>query len=85
MLVAGGYNNSKYLQSVEIYDPSTASWTIANSMAYIRAHHTASVLANGQVFVTGGYTGGKSLNSTELFDPSTGVWTLAANMSYARR
>jgi hypothetical protein len=66
VLVAGGYNSSGYLNSTELYDPSTGVWTIIGSITYTRTQHTASVLTNGQVLVTGG-TFSVALNSSELY------------------
>jgi hypothetical protein len=75
VLVTGGYSNSAYLNSAELYDPSTGMWTTTGNMNYARAEHKASVLTNGKVLVTGGISNG-FLNSAELYDPSTGTWTI---------
>ncbi|CAF5217523.1 unnamed protein product, partial [Rotaria magnacalcarata] len=53
VLVVGGVS-STYLNSSELYDPSTGTWTSTGSMNFGRDRHTASVLANGKVIVTGG-------------------------------
>ena len=52
-----------YLNSAELYDPSTGVWTITGNMNNARYYHTASVLTNGKVLVAGG----GSLNSAELY------------------
>ncbi|CAF4371848.1 unnamed protein product, partial [Rotaria magnacalcarata] len=72
VLVAGGIG-STYLNSAELYDPSTGTWTSTGSMNFGRYGHTASVLANGKVLVAGGIGSGY-LNSSELYDPATGTW-----------
>jgi N-acetylneuraminic acid mutarotase len=67
VLVAGGYNgNSYYLNSAELYNPSTGSWTSTGNMNNVRQSHTASTLTNGNVLVTGGFNG-VYLNSAELY------------------
>ncbi len=66
VLVAGG---DGYLNSAELYDPSTGLWTVTGSMNYTRVDHTASVLTNGKVLVTGGHVSSGSLNSAELYQP----------------
>jgi len=51
VLITGGYNSvNGYLNSAELYDPSTGNWTITANMNFAREYHTASILANGTVF-----------------------------------
>ncbi|CAF4833116.1 unnamed protein product, partial [Rotaria sp. Silwood1] len=60
------------MNSAELYDPSTASWTTSYSMNYNRWYHTASTLTNGKVIIAGGRNNSIITNSTEIYDPSTG-------------
>jgi N-acetylneuraminic acid mutarotase len=69
VLVTGGQNSGGYLNSAELYDPSTGVWTVTGNMNYTRGWHRASVLTNGKVLVTGGDNGGGALNSAELYQP----------------
>ncbi|CAF5070903.1 unnamed protein product, partial [Rotaria sp. Silwood1] len=57
VLVTGGFNYSLYLNSAELYDPSTGTWTMTGYMNHSRTVHTESVLLDGKVLVTGGYDG----------------------------
>ena len=55
MLVAGGIGPSYgVLQSAEIYDPLTNSWTLVSSMDDRRFRHTANELLDGSILITGG-------------------------------
>ncbi|CAF4364452.1 unnamed protein product, partial [Adineta steineri] len=80
VLVAGGYNShSDHLNSADLYNPSTGTWTATGNMSVGRQHHTASTLANGLILVTAGIRV-SSLNSAELYNPSTGAWEITGNM-----
>jgi N-acetylneuraminic acid mutarotase len=66
VLVVGGYNDA-YLNSAELYDPSTGIWTIASTMNIARECSTASILTTGTVLVTGGDRNVTYLNKAELY------------------
>ncbi|CAF3736962.1 unnamed protein product [Rotaria sp. Silwood1] len=54
VLVAGGFDFSGYLNSAELYDPTTGLWTQTGNMTTARVYHTASILSNEKVLVAGG-------------------------------
>jgi hypothetical protein len=60
------------LSSVEIYDPTTETWTAAPPMMRGRAGCQAFLLPDGRVLVIG--NGGRLLDG-EVYDPATGAWT----------
>ncbi|CAF0979756.1 unnamed protein product [Adineta steineri] len=68
VLVVGG-SDPGYLNSAELYNPSTGIWTTTGSMNVARGYHTASILANGSVLVVGGSSIGGYLNTAELYNP----------------
>jgi len=92
VLVAGGYNYNQSglfgVNSAELYDPSTGTWSYTANPSTVRAGHTATLLANGKVLVAGGTDGShppNPLSSAELYDPATGTWTSTGILSTARR
>ena len=93
VLVAGGYNLGEKsftpLNSAELYDPVTGTWSVTGSLNIARSDHSASLLPNGKVLVAAGQIDGTfpvaSLNGAELYDPATGIWSLTANLNTPRR
>lgn len=74
-----------FLDSAEIYDPLTESWSTAASMNTQRLDHAAVVLESGkQVLVSGGRNLASFLKSTELYDAVAGIWTPKSDMNTAR-
>ncbi|MBC8643007.1 putative Ig domain-containing protein [Caballeronia sp. EK] len=86
VLVAGGAGNGD-LDSAELYDSATGTWSKTGSMNQMRAAHAATVLSTGpnagKVLVAGGYTDGY-LNSAELYDPVAGTWSPTGSMGLGR-
>jgi hypothetical protein len=86
VLVTGGYGDDP--QSVEIYDPSTNSWDLTDSMNTPRASHTATLLPDGRVLVVGGEAEISSLESAEIYDStsaSPNKWTEVAPLTDSDR
>jgi Kelch motif/Galactose oxidase, central domain len=87
VLVAGGYgygNDSgsawSSLNSAELYDPDTESWSVTPSMNTARAEHAATLLANGKVLVAAGDAGSGGIpNSAELYDAGFEIPLLTLN------
>jgi hypothetical protein len=87
VLVAGGYSDdavASAVDSAEVYDPKTGTWSFTGSMAEPRTSHTATLLADGRVLVVGGFNGEKDNVTAELYDPSTGAWARTGNPTRAQ-
>jgi len=88
VLISGGSTGDTYgighLNSAELYDPATGSFSATGSMAITRVYHTATVLPNGKVLIAGGTSGNYYLNSAELYDPATGNFNPTGSMNAAR-
>jgi len=54
VLVVGGSGPDGALASAELWDPETASFGPAGSLAQARGHHTATLLPDGRVLIVGG-------------------------------
>ena len=80
VLIAGGFVvNGGGLSSVEIFDPTTKTFTSADNMTVARASHTATLLPSGKVLIAGGYNG-NYLDSAELYDPATNKFASVGKM-----
>jgi N-acetylneuraminic acid mutarotase len=94
VLVAGGepviVPNQPYafLDSSEVYDPATDSWTpVAAAMTMKRANHTATLLPDGRVVLVGGQSQQGSIGwqrTIDLFNPKTLSWTAGTSMTGSR-
>jgi WD40 repeat protein len=70
---------------LEIYDPSTGTFTPTENMHAKRYGHAATLLPNGKVLIAGGLLNTSSdhgIASAELYDPSTGTFTLISDMRF---
>ncbi len=86
VLIAGGMTrNGVWLDSAELYDPSSGRFVPASRLHAQRAGATATLLPSGKVLIAGGSDGsGKSLTSAELYDPDTGSFSVTGNLNGPR-
>jgi hypothetical protein len=81
VLIVGGANSAGFLDSAELFDPSTGTFTQLPDSGNTRlqtgrADAIAAPLPSGKVLIAGGYLpGGHWLQSAEIFDPSTNTFT----------
>ena len=70
ILIAGGTGPSGILDSAELYDPGSGTFSLTGSMGTARADHTASLFW-GKVLIAGGTGPSGPLDSAELYDPAS--------------
>jgi large repetitive protein len=92
VLATGGFNNCdddfcSDINTAELYNPATGTWTLTGSMQGAREQQSATLLNNGQVLVAGGLNEGGfccsqfEYSSAELYNPATGTWAPTASMA----
>lgn len=86
VLVTGGLGKqgvfSPVLDTAELYDPVTGTWSMTGNLAQARTQHKATLLPEGKVLITGGIGSDLStrLSSAELYDPDSGQFTATGSM-----
>lgn len=74
LIVGGQHPNGAatvYLNSAELFDPTTNTFATAASLTGPRAFHVAVRLSNGNVLVAGGVAAAGELATAELYDTTT--------------
>lgn len=84
VLIAGGFNNNSanmtWLNSTEIFDPLSGTWSPGPPLNEGRARHSAVLLASGKVMVAAGeFNSSGYLNSTELYDGAPPAYTISVS------
>jgi len=80
----GGLSNSGVVGTVEVYDPSSNSWTTTRPMPTPR-YNLAVATVNGKIYAIGGRTSTLvTLNTVEVYDPSTDTWSSAPPLQVGR-
>ena len=85
--VSGLADSGVLLQSAELYDPASDSFSPTGAPGTARMRPTAVTLADGRVLVTGGRGGNQGdtiFASAELFDPASGTFSPTGDMTVAR-
>lgn len=67
--------------TVQIFDPTTRTWTYTGSLPWASRYLAAVLLADGRVLAAGGQGGGAR---AALYDPSSGRWSSTGAMTVDR-
>ena len=87
VLVAAGIGSSGWLNTAEIYDPATNTWSATGALAVARYDHSATRLRDGRVLVAAGTSASiatGALASVEIYDPASGTWSPGGGLTYRR-
>jgi hypothetical protein len=89
VLITGGWEDTTGgivdLNTAEIFDATSLSFSSTSNMNDSRADHRATQLCDGNVLITGGFDGPVHLtNTAEVFDASTGAFQTVSFMTDAR-
>ena len=82
--VGGLTKNGDSLSTVEVYNPQTGRWRMAEAMTMLRSRVGVAVM-NNKLFAIGGYNGSERLSTVEVFDPKNRSWTKVSPMNCKRR
>ena len=80
----GGGTEISILDSAEILDPASGSWSPTGTMSQGRQGHSATLLADGTALIMGGDDGMDTFSSAEIYDPSTRAFSKTGDMAEAR-
>ncbi len=69
VLLAGGENAGVASSTLEVFDPSSSSFSFAGQLSSPRTQHAAAQLKDGRVLIIGGLNGSHALASVDIYDP----------------
>jgi N-acetylneuraminic acid mutarotase len=84
LYVIGGCPSPNATNKVDVYNPSTDTWSSVSNLPAARCYAMSCIFQN-KIYVFGGSQGmyDDAVKSVYVFDPQTGNWTQKADMPYA--
>ena len=70
----GGFDGSKRLSSVDIYDPQLERWSEGPAMPTPRSAFGAACDSKGNIYCIGGYSNSQHITAVEILDSKTKQW-----------
>ncbi|OLA99104.1 MAG: hypothetical protein AUH08_12545, partial [Verrucomicrobia bacterium 13_2_20CM_54_12] len=78
--VVGGYDADAHsTATVQVYNPTTDTWTLAQALP-IAVNHNAAAVAGGKI-----YSFGAGVGETFVYDPNSNSWAARASSHYVHR
>jgi N-acetylneuraminic acid mutarotase len=68
-----GQGGAVTVNSNEVYDISTNSWTTGNPIPVATQYYVSNVI-NGKIYIIGGYTNEATSNTMQIYDPVSNSW-----------
>ncbi len=83
--MAAGSTDAVFLNSAELFDPTTNLFSPTGSLSVARKSHTATLLQdNNRVLITGGKSATGDLASAEIYDSSAGTFSTTSPLNQGR-
>jgi N-acetylneuraminic acid mutarotase len=84
LYVIGGCPSPNATNKVDVYNPSTDTWSSVSNLPAARCYAMSCIFQN-KIYVFGGSQGmyDDAVKSVYVFDPQTGTWSQKADMPYA--
>jgi DNA-binding CsgD family transcriptional regulator/N-acetylneuraminic acid mutarotase len=79
----GGWDGSRYADTVYRYDPTTDRWTTRASLPIARGFSGAAALGDS-IYVVGGYADGHEFDTCDRYLPDSDRWESCAPLTVAR-
>jgi N-acetylneuraminic acid mutarotase len=82
----GGVESTLILDSTEVYDPKTDSWSTKKPMPAPRQSHDAVLASDGKIYIMGGIESVDSppLDDVFIYDPINDSWKQGPSMKFPR-
>lgn len=79
----GGAGNSKMLNTVEVFDPKTETWSMVNTVMPVEKYGFGTAVVGDKIYIIGGYNYKKTgICTVDIYDPQTNTWTSGASTPY---